>query len=125
VKTASAIFIALPAVFCALLITFVEKQALAYSFLALWALSALGCLWWAYVLRQEHRRLARACVVVGCLHLALILLLPLMTPAKTRGHAGAEPARSSQQPPSFAFSEAVGDSLLLGFGRAWLPGGFG
>lgn len=36
-----------------------------------------------------------------------------------------QPAPSSRQPPSLLFSEAGGDSLLLGFAEAWLPGGCG
>ncbi len=120
-KTTSGILIALPAVFCALLIAFVEQDTLAFGFLVGWVSSALGCVGWAYFLRREHRRLARACVVVGCVHLALVVILPLLTPAKTRAHTGAEPTRSSQQPPPPLLSMVRTDSLLSGLGDAQAP----
>jgi len=121
-KTATAILLALPAAFYALMMGFAEQDTLAISFFVIWVCSVLACIGWAHFLRREHRKLARACVLVGCLHLALgFILAPLLNPAKSKRHAVAEPARSSQQPQFLRFSLIQPESLLAGFVGAWPP----
>ena len=57
------------------------------TFGGLWALSTILYLGWALISRSRNRRLARTCAAVGMVHLGLMVLMPLTTPAKTRARS--------------------------------------
>ena len=103
----------LPAAFCALLIVFVEEEVTAKIFGGLWALSTVLCLGWAFLIRHRHHSLSRACAIVGVVHIGLIVLIPALTPIKTRTRASVLP--------NYRARVDAGRTSLFAFGRSW-PG---
>lgn len=119
-KAASVTFILAPTVLLPLLLHFPEG-AVGFVLAWTWIICAIGCLLWGFFIFRRHRWMSQACLVAGFFHLALVVLLPLLMPAKTRARASAEPTRSSQQPPGSLVSAAGRGALLSGFVVASLP----
>ena len=54
--------------------------------LGFWAVCTVACLGWGFLIRRRHPRLAWACVAIGFLQLAL-MLLPALKQEKAHGAA--------------------------------------
>ena len=49
-----------------------------------WIATSFICLSWGVSIRRRGRKLGRACIIAGVIHITLVVALPLLTPAKTR-----------------------------------------
>ena len=59
-----------------------SERDVGYVFAWLWIACSIGCVCWGFFILPRLRLLARACLVVGFLHIALVLLLPLFATAR-------------------------------------------
>jgi hypothetical protein len=73
---------ALPFLFCALT-WFLRESGGAILYFSLWMVASIICLGWGFYIRHSHPSLAWRCVGIGMVQFALVLILPLLTPAKT------------------------------------------
>jgi len=56
-----------------------------------WILSSIGCVVWGFCILRRRRRIAQFCLAVGFLHLALVILLPLLARIKYFSWEGSLP----------------------------------
>jgi len=67
-----------------------SEREIGYLVAWLWIACSIGCVCWGFFGLRRIRCLARACLVVGFLHIALVVLLPLFASAKTKSQANAD-----------------------------------
>ena len=85
-KPAAIILMSVPFLFASAcyLFPYTEK---AEVILGCWALCTVACLGWGFIIRRKHPGLARACVVLGFMQLAL-MLLPALKRERAHGATG-------------------------------------
>jgi hypothetical protein len=85
--------------------------------LGFWAVGTVACLGWGFFIRRRHPGLAWACVAIGFLQLALMLLPALQ---KGKSHGPADRTAHSIGPNQWLQATPNGSSLLVG--SQWLGG---
>ena len=115
-KAISWSFIVLPTVLLPLVLMLSENDignGIGYVFAWLWILSSIGCVVWGFYIMRRYRGLARACLAVGFLHVALVVLLPLLARAKMRTSLDAPvPNKSLQATQDGRSSSAVAEHVI-------------
>ena len=88
-KTATVVFMLVPFV-CGTACYLWQDSSSFEEMFGLWGFSTVACLVWGFFIRRKHRGQAWACVGIGLLQLA-IMLLPALRKGKTHSTAGVPP----------------------------------
>jgi ABC-type sugar transport system permease subunit len=95
-KTTAAVLLVLPTIFFLMMFVYGPLDLDAYLLFGILSLmSAVACLGWAWFLRHRSRKLAWACMAVGSLYFALLVVVPILVAVFGR-HAPTKSTRAEQ-----------------------------
>jgi hypothetical protein len=83
-KLLSIFFMALPFLFCAMTLFFLESDR-SVLFFELWMLASIICLGWGFYIRRSLPSFAWGCVGVGMAQFALVAILPMIPTTTIKG----------------------------------------